>query len=131
LRNQRPSALIAATVICVLNSLGNLAILPAPLPRPFVYASGLAALAGLVGVFGLWRLKLWGALFSAAVLALTALLAAPGIAFAPVLPLRVVAAAAVLLDIAGLVLIFHSASRRAYWPGTSSTPSNDSAVPTR
>jgi uncharacterized membrane protein len=124
MRNQRPAALIAATVICVLNSLGNLAILPAPLPRPLIYASGLAALAGLVGAFGLWRLKRWGAPVSAVVLAVTALLAAPGIVFAPVLPLQVVAALTVLLDIAGMVLIFHPASRRT-------TRATKSAVPTR
>jgi hypothetical protein len=29
MRSQRPAAITAATVICVLNSLGNLAILPA------------------------------------------------------------------------------------------------------
>ena len=124
MRNQRPAPLIAATVICVLNSLGNLAILPAPLPRPLIYASGLAALAGLVGAFGLWRLMRWGAPVSAAVLAVTALLAAPGIVFAPVLPLQVVAALTVLLDIAGMVLIFHPASRRI-------TRASESAVPTR
>jgi hypothetical protein len=131
MRSQRPAAVIAATVICVLNSLGNLAILPAPIPHPLAYASGLAALAGLVGVYGLWRLKRWGALLSAGVLALTVLLAAPGIAFAPVLPLQVVAGVTVLLDCAGLMLIFHPASRRAYWPGPLSTPTGDSAVPTR
>ena len=124
MRNQRPSALIAATVICVLNSLGNLAILPAPLPRPVIYASGLAAVAGLVGALGLWRSKRWGALLSATILALTALLAAPGIVTAPVLPLQVVAAVTVLLDIAGMVLIFHPASRRT-------TRATKSAVPTR
>jgi uncharacterized membrane protein (DUF2068 family) len=125
MRYQRPAVLTAAIAICVVNSLGNLALLPAPIPRPLVYASGVAALAGLAGVFGLWRLKRWGALVSAAVLALTALLAAPGIVFAPVLPLRVVAAVTVLLDIAGLVLIFQSASRRAYAPAT------EAAAPTR
>lgn len=124
MRNQRPAALIAATVICVLNSLGNLAILLAPLPRPLIYASGLTALAGQVGAFGLWRLKRWGALLSAAVLAVTALLAALGVVFAPVLPLQVVAALTGLLDIAGMVLIFHPASRRT-------TAATKSAVPTR
>jgi hypothetical protein len=59
------------------------------------------------------------------------LLAAPGIAFAPVLPLQVVAGVTVLLDCAGLMLIFHPASRRVYWPGPLSTPTGDSAVPTR
>ena len=124
MRSQRPAALIAATVICILNSLGNLAILPAPLPRPVIYASGLAAVAGLVGALGLWRSKRWGALLSAAILALTALLAAPGIVTAPVLSLQVVAAVTVLLDIAGMVLIFHPASR-------STTRATKSAVPTR
>jgi hypothetical protein len=37
----------------------------------------------------------------------------------------------VLLDIAGLVLVFHSAARRAYWRGPSAKPSSDTAVPTR
>lgn len=131
MRNLRPAALTAATVVCVLNSLGNLAILPAPIPRALVYASGVGAVAGLIGVFGLWRLKRWGALLSAAVLALTALLAAPGVVFAAVLPLQVVAAFTVLIDIAGLVLIFHPASRRAYGFHPRTTSATESAVPTR
>jgi uncharacterized membrane protein len=131
MRNQRPPALIAATVICVLNSLGNLAILPAPLPRALIYASGLAAVAGLVGAFGLGRSKRWGALLSVAVLALTALLAAPGIVFAPVLPLQVVAGLTVLLDIAGIALIFNPAARRAYGSRPRIIPATESAAPTR
>lgn len=114
MRHQRPAAITAATVVCVLNSLGNLATLPAPLPRLVVYATAVAAMAGLVGAFGLWRLKRWGALLSAAVLVLTALLAAPGIAFASVIPLQIIATVTVLLDVAGLALIFNSTSRRAY-----------------
>ena len=131
MRNQRPAAVNAAVVICVLNSLGNLAILPAPLPRPVIYASGLAAVAGLVGALGLWRSKRWGALLSATILALTALLAAPGIVTAPVLPLQVVAAVTVLLDIAGMVLIFYPAARRAYRSRPRTTPTIEPAVPTR
>ena len=131
MRYQRPTALTTATVICVFNSLGNLAILPAPIPRLLIYASGVAALAGLVGAFGLWRLKRWGALLSAAVLVLTTLLAAPGIAFAPILALRLVAVVTVLLDIAGLVLIVNSAPRRAYAPGPPAAPATESAVRTR
>jgi hypothetical protein len=76
-------------------------------------------------------MRRWGALLSSAVLAFSALLAAPGILFAPVLPLQVVAAMTVLLDIAGLVLVFHSAARRTYWPGPPAKPSSDTAVPTR
>jgi len=131
MRYQRPAALTAATVIGVLNSLGNLAILPAPLPRPLVYASGLAVVAGVIGAFGLWHMNRWGALLSAAVLALTTLIAAPGIVFAPVLPLQVVAAVTVLVDIAGIVLIFHPASRRAYGSRPRTTRATESGVPTR
>lgn len=131
MRYQRPTALRAATVICVLNSLGNLALLPAPVPRLLICGGGVAALAGLVGALGLWRLKRWGAVLSAAVLVLTTLLAAPGIAFAPVFALRLVAVVTVLFDVAGLVLIFHPASRRAYTLLTRSTPPVESAVPTR
>ncbi len=85
MRNRRPAALTTATVICVVNSLGNLAAFGAPpIPRPIGYASLLLAVAGVFGAFGLWRLAPWGALGRAAVLALTALLAAPGTSTGPV-----------------------------------------------
>ena len=120
MRNQRPAALIAAIAICIVNSVGNLAAFGAPpIPRPVAYASLALALIGLFGAFGLWRMKRWGALVSAAVLVLTALLAAPGVALAPIPELRVVAAVTVILDVAGILLLVLPASRRVY------------AVPTR
>jgi hypothetical protein len=120
LRSQRPVVLTTAIAICAVNSLGNLAAFAAPpIPRPIAYASLFLALVGLVGAFGIWRVQRWGTLLSAAVLALTALLAAPGIMFAPVPGLRAVAAVTVILDVAGIVLLFVPASRRGH------------AVPTR
>jgi hypothetical protein len=113
--NHRPATLTAAAAVCVVNSLGNLAAFGAPpIPRPVAYASLVLALAGLVGAFGIWRLTRWGALASVAVLALTALLAAPGIAFASVPALRAVAIVTVIVDIAGVALLLVPASRRVY-----------------
>jgi hypothetical protein len=115
MRNRRPAALTAAIAICIVNSLGNLAAFGAPpIPRPVAYASLLLAVAGVFGAFGLWRLARWGALASAAVLALTALLAAPGVVIAPFPALRIVAVVTVTLDIAGILLLFLPASRRVY-----------------
>jgi uncharacterized membrane protein (DUF2068 family) len=132
MRHQRPAALIAVTAICAANSVGNLAALAVPpIPRPIAYASLVLALVGLFGAFGIWQLRRWGALLSAAILALTALLAIPGVAFAPVPGLRVVAVLTVTLDIAGIVLLCVPASRRVYGSRRPTTPSAESAVPTR
>jgi hypothetical protein len=115
MRNRRPAALTAAIAIGIVNSLGNLAGFGAPsIPRPIAYASLLLAVAGALGAFGLWRLARWGALGSAAVLALTALLAAPGVVFAPFPALRIVAVVTVTLDIAGILVLFLPVSRRVY-----------------
>jgi multisubunit Na+/H+ antiporter MnhF subunit len=128
---QRPAALNAAIVICVLGSLGNVAPVAGPIPRPIVYAGAALALAGLIGAFGLWRVQRWGALVSTVVLALSALLAAPGIVFGPILALEAIASAVVAFDVAGIVLILLPASRRAYGFRPTPPPSSEPAVPHR
>jgi hypothetical protein len=50
-----------------------------PIPRPVVYSGAVLALVALVGAFGLWRLRRWGALVSTGALAPSAGLATPGI----------------------------------------------------
>src|SRR5438309_4187994 len=77
---QRPLTVTIAAVLCVLNSLGNLAPIGGggDIPTFVIYGSIAVGLIGLVGAFGLWRVRRWGALLSAAVLVLSALLAAPG-----------------------------------------------------
>ena len=79
MKYQRPAALTAAIAICFVNGLSNVAAIGSPIPRPIAYASILLALIGVIGALGLWRLQHWGALLSTAVLALTVMLAAPGI----------------------------------------------------
>jgi len=73
----------------------------------------------------------WGALLSTGVLALTALLAAPGIVVAPILVLHAFAAVIVILDFAGIALIFVPSSRRAYGLLSRSTPSAESTGRTK
>src|SRR5437879_13185024 len=94
----RPAVLTRAIAICVVNSLGNIATLASPVPRPIAYVSLVLAPIGVIGAIGLWRLMRWGALLSTEVLALTALLAAPGIVVAPIPLLHAVAVAVVVRD---------------------------------
>jgi uncharacterized membrane protein (DUF2068 family) len=122
MRHQRPAAIAAAIAICVVNSVGNGATLGSPVPRPIAYASLVLALIGVIGALGLWRLQRWSAFLSAAVLALTAMLATPGIFFAATLMAHVFAAVIVILDIAGIVLIFLPGSRQAYALRSPATP---------
>jgi hypothetical protein len=131
MRHQRPAVLTAAIAICVVNSLGNIATLASPVPRPVAYTSLVLAPIGVIGAIGLWRLMRWGALLSTGVLALTALLAAPGIVVAPILIWHAFAAVIMILDFAGIALIVVPSSRRAYGFLLRSTPSAESTVLTR
>jgi hypothetical protein len=113
--DRRPLALTAAAVLCVLNSLVALATLLAPgIPAPVVAAGVVVAIIGLAGAYGVWQLRRWGAIVSLVVLAINALLAAPGIPFAPNLGMHAVAGATVIIDLAAIALLVVPASRRAY-----------------
>jgi hypothetical protein len=114
MKRPRPLSVSIAAALCVLNSLGNLATVAAPVPQPIVYASIAAAALGLAGVYGVWQLRRWGAVLSVAILAVSALLAAPGIPFAPVGVLRAAAVGTVILDLVATWLLVMPASRRAY-----------------
>ena len=114
MKEQRPFAVSIAAVICLLSSLAAFSTLASPVPRPVAYASVLAGALGLTGAYGVWRLKRWGAVLSVIFLAVNALLAAPGIAFAPNLGLQVFTTATVLFDLFAIALLLIPASRRAY-----------------
>ena len=114
MKEQRPVALSIAAVICLVSSLAAFSTLASPIPRPVAFASVGAAVLGLAGAYGVWRLNRWGAVLSVIFLAVNALLAAPGIAFAPDLGLHVFAAAIVLFDLIAIALLVIPGSRRAY-----------------
>jgi hypothetical protein len=114
---RRPVAVTVAAVLCALNALANIVPFGAggdQIPTFVIYASIALGAIGLVGAFGLWRVRRWGALLSAAVLVLTALLAAPGILFAPTLVLHLLASVGVLIAVVVLTLIFLPSPRHAY-----------------
>ena len=103
-----------AAGLCVLNALLNLATSLTPgIPPPVVMASVLVGLAGLAGAYGVWRLRRWGVIASVIILAITALLAAPGILFAPSAALHALATATVVLDVIAIALLVVPSSRRA------------------
>jgi uncharacterized membrane protein (DUF2068 family) len=106
-----------AAVLCAVNGLANIVPFGAggsDIPTFVIYASIAVGVIGLVGAFGLWRVRRWGALLSAVVLVLSALLAAPGIVFAPTLALHLIASLGVLIAVVVLTLILLPSSRRAY-----------------
>jgi hypothetical protein len=114
MREERSVAVIIAAIAWFLNSLSNLGTLAAPIPRAVVYASVGAGVTGLAGAYGVWQLKRWGAALSVVILAVTVLLAAPGIPFAPNLALHVLAGAIVIVDMVAVFLLAMPSSRRAY-----------------
>ena len=114
MERQRPVTVTAAVAACVLNALGNLATVRAPLPLMVTGLSVVAAVAGVAGAVGLWRLRGWGAIVSALVLVVSILLAAPGLPLAPNPVVRTLAAATILLDVCGMMLLALPVSGRAY-----------------
>ena len=128
MKSKRPAVLTAAVTLTVISSLGNMMTLASPVPRMVAYGGVVLGLVGLVGAVGLWRVRGWGALVSIPVLAVSILLAAPGIAFATSPTLQVLAAVTVALSIGGIVMTSLPASRHAY---RQDSPSNQSVVPTK
>ena len=114
MKRQRPVAVTIAAVICLISSLAAFSTVASPIPRPVAFASVGAAAFGLAGAYGVWRLKRWGAVMSVIFLAVNALLAAPGIAFAPNLGLDMFATTIVLCDLISIAFLAIPASRRAY-----------------
>jgi hypothetical protein len=115
---RRPVIVTVAAVLCAVNAIANLVPFGGnDIPTPVIYGSVVLGAIGLVGAFGLWRVRRWGAVLSSAVLVLGALLAAPGILFAPSLPLRLLASVGVLVAVVVLTLILLPSSRRAYASG--------------
>jgi hypothetical protein len=114
---RRPQAVTVAAVLFVLFDLVSMVPFGAggnDVPVFVIYSSIALGAIGLVGAFGLWRLRRWGVVLSTVVLVLSALLAAPGIVFAPNLALQLAASVGVLVPIVVLTLIFLPASRHAY-----------------
>ena len=118
-RLSRSTALkIAAILAITLGLFGIIASLPylaqgaeainnANEPPYFVIVVGFAtALLSLIAAFGLWQQQRWGIILTVLLHAVDALLAAPGILFAPTLFTWLAAIMSTLLDIVIIALCF-------------------------
>jgi len=74
----------------------------------------MAAVLGLVGAYGVWRLRRWGAALSVVILGINALLGAPGIPFAPNSGMHFFATLTVVFNLLAITLLVLPASRRTY-----------------
>lgn len=111
---KRPALVSVAALICVLSSAAAFTTLASPVPGPVAYGSAVVAVLGLVGAYGIWRLRRWGAVLSVVFLAVNSFLAAPGIPFASNIGLHLFATVTVVCDLAAIALVVLPASRRAY-----------------
>lgn len=105
----KPSAPILALVLLVLLSLFNLVPVPVGPDGVPVFIARLALVLGglgLIAAIGLWLKQGWAKWLAVLVLIVNALSAAPGLAFAPNLALRVLATLTVLVSALTIWLLF-------------------------
>ncbi len=81
MNTSRPLTLTIATVLLTLVSLFSLTVLlePTRVPPLFVYTIPVVGVCGLIGAFGLWKMKRWGLLLSSILSALSILWNIPGL----------------------------------------------------
>lgn len=108
----KPSAPILAIVLLVLLSLLNLAPIPVGPDGVPAFVARLALVLGglgLVAAVGLWLRQGWAKWLATLVLLVNALSAAPGLAFAPNLTLRMFATLTVAVSTLTIWLLFRPA----------------------
>ncbi len=112
----RPQTVTIAAILLALLSLANF-LAPLILPAEagsVVYLVIVLGVAGLLAAAGLWMLKRWALWLTIVVSVLNILSAAPGLAFAPNVVLRVAATATVVGFAVIVLLVVLPNSRRAY-----------------
>ena len=113
----RPLPVTIAAILLVLFSLVNLLspLLPTEgVPASVVYLGVALGVAGLLAAAGLWMLKRWALWLTILVSVLNILSAAPGLAFAPNVVLRVAATVTVVGFALVILLVVLPNARRAY-----------------
>ena len=113
----RPLPVTIPAILLVLFSLTNLLSPFLPMegvPALVVYLGVALGVAGLLAAAGLWMLKRWALWLTIVVSVLNILSAAPGLAFAPNVVLRVAATVTVVGFAVVVLLVVLPNSRRAY-----------------
>jgi len=116
MNTQRPLSITIAIVLLAVLSLGNLStpLMSGEAPASAIYMLSALGISGLLCAAGLWTLKRWALWLTIFVSILNILAAAPGLVFAPVLTVRLLAAIGVVGFGLVILLVVLPTSRRAY-----------------
>ncbi len=112
----RPLTVTIATVLLTLVSLFSLTPLLEPtkvLPL-FLYTIPVLGVCGLIGAFGLWKLKRWGLLLSSILSALAILWSIPGLFIPKTLGGKAITMGVIIFYALVLVLVALPATRKVY-----------------
>jgi len=114
----RPAAVTTAVVISVVTALSTYPLFFLPgaeeIPTAAIVISIIGSLVMLVGAWGLWHLRRWGAILTFVLMLLNVVASAPAFIEAPSGWMVAVAAIGIPISIAALVLITLPGARRVY-----------------
>ena len=111
----RPLTVTIATVLLTLVSLFSLTVLlePTKVPPLFFYTIPVLGVCGLIGAFGLWKMKRWGLLLSSILSALAILWTIPGLFIPKTLGGKAISMGVIIFYALVLVLVALPATRKA------------------
>ncbi len=115
MNTHRPLTVTIATVLLTLVSLFSLTVLlePTRVPPLFFYTIPVVGVCGLIGAFGLWKMKRWGLLLSSILSALSILWNIPGLFIPKTLGGKAITMGYIAFYILVLVLVALPATRKA------------------
>ncbi len=115
MNTSRPLTLTIATVLLTLVSLFSLTVLlePTRVPPLFVYTIPVVGVCGLIGAFGLWKMKRWGLRLSSILSALSILWNIPGLFIPRTLGGKAITMGYIAFYILVLALVALPATRKA------------------
>jgi hypothetical protein len=115
---RRPTTVTAAVLLTVVGNLASIPFFFSPgadeIPTAGIVLSVVALVLTLVGAWGMWNLRRWGAILTFVLMLLNTLASLPGLIEPPSGWILAEIIALTPVSIAILILIAHPASRRAY-----------------
>ena len=116
MNTKRPLTVTIATVLLTLLSLLDLTVLlePTKVPPLFFYTIPVLGVCGLIGAFGLWKLKRWGWLLTSILSAVFIPWNIPGLFIPKTLGGKAITMGFIVVYILVLVLVALPATRKAF-----------------